>query len=255
MIDVGTGPALVLIPGVQGRWEWLAPAVDALARTRRVISFSLCGARDTRRAFDRSRQFDSFVDQIDEVLDRARLETAAIVGHSFGGLVALRYAAQRPDRVTALLLVSTPAPSWRPDDGLRKQMAAPYLALPGFVAGSPGRLWPEIAAAHATFGSRVRFSASHLARVLRAPFSPRQMRDRLAAVDQVDLVADCASVRVRTLIVTGEAALDRVVPVSGAREFLRLIAGSRWATLERTGHLGLVTRPQEFAKMVQEFLR
>ena len=29
MIDIGTGPPLVLIPGLQGRWEWMRPAVDA----------------------------------------------------------------------------------------------------------------------------------------------------------------------------------------------------------------------------------
>ena len=31
MTDRGAGPPLVLVPGIQGRWEWMAPAVDALA--------------------------------------------------------------------------------------------------------------------------------------------------------------------------------------------------------------------------------
>ena len=43
MIDIGTGPPLVLIPGLQGRWEWMRPAVDALARRFRVLTFSLAG--------------------------------------------------------------------------------------------------------------------------------------------------------------------------------------------------------------------
>ena len=43
MLDIGTGPALVLIPGIQGRWEWIAPTAHALARTFRVLTFSLPG--------------------------------------------------------------------------------------------------------------------------------------------------------------------------------------------------------------------
>ena len=31
IIDRGSGPPLVLIPGLQGRWEYLRPAVDALS--------------------------------------------------------------------------------------------------------------------------------------------------------------------------------------------------------------------------------
>ena len=39
----GDGPPLVLVPGMQGRWEWMTPTVDALARRFRVATYSLCG--------------------------------------------------------------------------------------------------------------------------------------------------------------------------------------------------------------------
>ena len=41
IIDRGSGPPLVLIPGLQGRWEYLRPAVDALSSCFRVLTFSL----------------------------------------------------------------------------------------------------------------------------------------------------------------------------------------------------------------------
>src|SRR5688572_19330669 len=49
IIDHGGGTPIVVIPGAQGRWEWMKPAIDALARRCRVITFSLadeptCGA-------------------------------------------------------------------------------------------------------------------------------------------------------------------------------------------------------------------
>jgi pimeloyl-ACP methyl ester carboxylesterase len=53
--------------------------------------------------------------------------------------------------------------------------------------------------------------------------------------------------------VTGEAALDRVVPVSSSLEYLRLIPGARHVRLARTGHLGLITRPDAYAELLTRF--
>ena len=52
LIDVGSGPPLVMIPGIQGRWEWMKPAVDALARRCRVITFSLADESSSGGRFD-----------------------------------------------------------------------------------------------------------------------------------------------------------------------------------------------------------
>ena len=71
MIDVGTGTPLVLVPGLQGRWEWMRPAVDALAQHFRVLTFSLA-ANGRRTVFDRRLGFDNFIVQIDRVLERGR---------------------------------------------------------------------------------------------------------------------------------------------------------------------------------------
>jgi hypothetical protein len=39
--DQWTGPLVIVIPGVQGRWEWMRPAVEALAAFDRVVSMEL----------------------------------------------------------------------------------------------------------------------------------------------------------------------------------------------------------------------
>ena len=44
IVDRGSGPPLVLIPGLQGRWEYQHATVDALSSSFRVITFSLDGA-------------------------------------------------------------------------------------------------------------------------------------------------------------------------------------------------------------------
>jgi len=47
--ELGDGPALVLVPTLNGPWQYLGPAVDALARRFRVLTFSLgAGAENGR---------------------------------------------------------------------------------------------------------------------------------------------------------------------------------------------------------------
>ena len=67
--------------------------------------------------------------------------------------------------------------------------------------------------------------------------------------------ADCVKVGAPTLVVTGEPDLDRVVPTDGTREYIRAIPGAKHVLLERTGHIGLVTRPDRFADRVGDFSR
>ena len=254
MIDVGSGPAVVLVPGIQGRWEWMWPAVDALKRRCRVISFSLAEQRSKRRRLDPTRGLEIYLDQIEEVMTRAGLPDAAVCGVSFGGLIALHWAARRPERTRALVLVSTPSPTWKPAAREDWYLRAPRLLSPLFAAQSPFRLGPEIWRAHDSVGDRLAFSGRHLAKVAQSPFSPVGMAERLRLMSTVDFEADCRRVTAPTLVVTGEPALDRVVSVDGSRSYADRIAGARHATLERTGHIGLVTRPDRFAEVVGPFV-
>ena len=112
MIDRGGGNPVVLVPGIQGRWEWMAPTVDALAARGRVITGSLPGDAGSLCAIDRALGFESYTHWLDELLARAGVARVALCGVSFGGWVALHYAAARPERVATLTLVSTPSPVW-----------------------------------------------------------------------------------------------------------------------------------------------
>jgi pimeloyl-ACP methyl ester carboxylesterase len=62
-------------------------------------------------------------------------------------------------------------------------------------------------------------------------------------------------VRVPVLVVTGDEALDRVVPPRLTLEYLRRWPHARHAVLRHTGHLGVVTRAGEFAGLVVPFAR
>jgi Predicted hydrolases or acyltransferases (alpha/beta hydrolase superfamily) len=69
-----------------------------------------------------------------------------------------------------------------------------------------------------------------------------------------DVTPDCARITAPTLVVTGEPHLDHVVPVEGSSEYLRLIPDAHAVVLERTGHLGSITRPEVFARIIHRFV-
>ena len=254
VIDIGQGPPLVLLPGIQGRWEWIAPTVHALAERCRVIAFSFPGEPESGCAHDPAEGFEMFVRQIDLMLDRAGLAAAAVCGVSFGGLVAVHYAARRPGRTRALAVVSAPGPAWVPDDRARRYMQAPVRSVPAFAVTAAGRLLPEVRAALPPSRAWMTFLVRHAGRAIGAPMSPARMADRLSMVDPVETAAACAGVSAPTLVITGEPGLDRVVPVESTRGYASAIAGATLVQLDRTGHLGLVTKPQEFARIVGGFV-
>ena len=253
IIDVGSGTPLVLIPGIQGRWEWMRPAVDALSRRCRVITFSLADEPSCGGHFDRARAFDCYVEQVRTAMDLAGVSSAAVCGVSYAGLIAAAFAARHPERVSALVLVSAIPPTWTPDARVSFYLRAPRLLMPVFMIASL-RMYREIAAATPGALHGLTAALRHGANVLRHMFSPQRMAGRVRALEGLSLQQELRHVNVRTLVVTGEPDLDRVVPVSRTREYLRLWPHATHVTLPHTGHLGLITRPDEFATVVTSFI-
>ena len=241
-IDRGHGPALVLIPGLQGRWEYLRPAVDALSRSFRVLTFSL-GAGD----------LDDCADRVADVLAQAQVERAVVCGVSFGGLIAVRFAARYPAKCESLILASTPKPKLRLRPRHAFYLRAPWLFGPIFVAETPFRLRPEIRIAIPDAKARRRFWFGQLRTAIGAPVNLSRVAARARMIATEDVTDDCRRITRPTLVITGEPQLDHVVPVEGSSDYLRLIPNARCTVLERTGHLGSITRPEAFTSIVREF--
>jgi pimeloyl-ACP methyl ester carboxylesterase len=233
VIDVGSGPPVVLIPGIQGRWEWMRPAVDQMSARTRVISFSLAGEPGSDRAFDDTAGFDCYTAQVDAALDRARIARATVCGVSFGGLIALR--------------------SWTPPAQTRRYMRHPRLMFPFFCVGAYRRMSRELAGTFAGRRQRLGAAVKYGRLVLGAPGSPSRMSRRASQTLGSAFAQDCVRIFVPTLVVTGDAKLDGVVPVATSLEYARLIKGAQVSTLAGTGHLGIVTRPERFADLVVGF--
>jgi pimeloyl-ACP methyl ester carboxylesterase len=255
IIERGSGDPLVLIPSLQGRWEYLRPTVDALSESYRVLTFSLCDEPTAKASFDPVQGIESFAAQVEAVLDERQLSRAAICGVSFGGLVALRAAARMPSRISALVLASTPGPQFHLKSRHKLYTRFPRFFGLAFAAESPWRLRPEIKAALPERSDRRRFMRDQLRTLVDAPLSLSRMAARAHSIESHDRRADCALVSCPTLIVYGDPALDLIVDTRSTEEYGQLIRGASLVRMERTGHLGSITRPGEFAGIVHGFLQ
>jgi pimeloyl-ACP methyl ester carboxylesterase len=193
------------------------------------------------------------VSQVELALDRAGVERAVIAGVSYGGLIATEFAARNPGRVSALVLANALHSSWQPDRNQQRYLDSPIRSVPMFLAGAAGRARAELLAALPTFGDLVRFTITQGARVVLAPSSPAKMARRIAWA-RAHRFADAHGMTTPTLLVTGEPGLDKVVPVDVTRRYLNDFAGAEHVVLERTGHQGLVTRPEAFAGVLERFV-
>jgi pimeloyl-ACP methyl ester carboxylesterase len=254
IVEQGHGAPLVLIPGIQGRWEYTRPAVDALAAHFRVLTFSLCGERSSGLPFNALNGLDQFADQVTEALDAKGVNRAVVCGVSFGGLVALRFAALHAERTSALIMVSTPGPDWHLKPRHEMYTRLPWLFGPIFLAEAPARMRREIEAALPDRRERRRLLRMQLKTFATAPLSVTRLAARARLIGRYDRRADCAVIARPTLIVHGEPGLDHVVPADGSSAYASLIEGARVMQLNETGHLGSVTRPFEFAEAVLRFV-
>jgi pimeloyl-ACP methyl ester carboxylesterase len=252
IFERGRGTPIVVVPGIQGRWEWMRPTVDALAEHGRAITFSLCDEPTSGFAWSNDKGFENYLAQLDDVLAATGARRAVLVGVSYGGLVAAEFAARHPERVAGVVIASAPPPTWTPDQRVRRYLASPRLLGAGFFLGAPMRAYPELKAAIPEPGRRWRFAIRQSLRVVTALPSSGRMVRRLHWLQDAQFGVD-RPVDLPALIVTGEPELERVVPPDLTAEYRAWLPRARTTTLPQTGHAGTVTKAREFAALVAEF--
>ena len=127
VVTKGRGPALVFFHGPWGlTWD---PFLDALAESFTVVAPEHPGT--TPDAHDDIYHLDGLWDLVlcyDELFETLGIDSAAFVGHSFGGMIACEMAAAYPDRVRRLAMIA-PLGFWRDPDHIVNWMMLEPAAL------------------------------------------------------------------------------------------------------------------------------
>jgi pimeloyl-ACP methyl ester carboxylesterase len=241
----GAGPPLVLVPGLAGGFELLGPLARLLAQHYRVISFQLRGEDD---AFALRRRFglDDLVDDLAEFLGWYGLEAPPLMGVSFGGVLALEFAARRPRGLSSLIVQGAGA---RFERGLLQQVAGTVLARYPLPADNPfvNQFFNLLFGGRQRPGPLFRF-------VTRQCWQTDQavMAHRFGLVERFDITRRLGRIRVPALVLTGER--DLLVSAKSLAALCEGLADCRQVSLPGCGHLAFATRPERVAEEVRGFL-
>lgn len=241
----GDGPPLVIIPGLAGGLELLGPLVRLLARRFRVISYQLRG-EDNCFVLRRPFGMDDLVSDLGEFIDYMRLERPALLGVSFGGVLALEFAARHSRRLDRLVVQGTGS---RFEPGLIHQVAGTVLSRFPLPSDNPfvNQFFNLL------FGGKPR-DRGLFEFVTRQCWQTDQsvMAHRLHLVESFNLEGRLSDIRTPTLILSGER--DVLVSNRGLAELRDEIPDSRLVRLPRCGHLAFVTRPNLVAQELTNFV-
>ena len=134
--DEGEGPVVILIHGIASSAETYVKVVPKLAARHRCISIDLLGFGESPAPAGATYTVEEHVASLAATIRSLKLRAPfVLVGHSLGSLLAARYAAENPEHVSRLVLVSPPvylAPSQIGDSWVRAQVGL-YLKAYEFL--------------------------------------------------------------------------------------------------------------------------
>ena len=272
--DVGEGhPIIVLHGGPDFDHNYLLPEMDSLAASFRVIYYDQRGrGRSAEGVSPGDVGLSSEMDDLDAVRRHFDLESVALLGHSWGGVLAMEYAVRHPDRVSHLVLMNTAPASHRDLLRFRQHMLrlrpADDIETMEELSSSPafgrGSLDAEARYYRVHFRIAVR-QPEHLELIigrLRAHFTEetvlvaREIEQRL--YDQTwkrpeyDLVPRLRRLDIPTLVIHGDG---DVVPVEVAARIAEAIPGAILFVLGECGHFAYLDHPDKVLQLIADLIR
>lgn len=226
-----------------------------LSNEFRCIALDLRGHGDSEWSPDADYRIEVLAEDLDGFLRELHLESFALVGHSLGSFVALRYAAQHPTAVVGYVAVDA-SPFVR-NESLARRIVSFILAKDSF-----GDLNEAVAHARTFRPDRDRESLRRgLERNLRRRYDGQWMwkYDRRQLIehgvegriaDVRGLVPDARQVRCPVLLIRGSDGL----PADEAEEFASILADCRTVTIDDAGHNVHADAPDAFIAVTRPFL-
>ncbi len=242
----GSGQPIVLIPGLAGGYPLLGPLARSLATRFRVISYQLRGEDD---CFALRRRFDihDLVDDLHEFINWQGLEAPAVFGVSFGGVLAMEYAARYPSRLSHLIVQGASA---RFERSLLQRVAGWVLSSYPLPANNA---WIN-QFFNLLFGRKQQRDAL-FEFVTRQCWQTDQsvMAHRFRLVVRNELARRLSRINVPALVLTGER--DLLVSAKSLQELCDLVPQAESVRLRNCGHLAFVTDPRRVADETCKFLQ
>ena len=256
-LEVGEGlPCLVMHGGLGVDHSQFRAGLDPLGDVLRLVYYDHRGNGRSGRPPIETLTLAQLAADADALRTHLGLEQVAVLGHSYGGCLALQYALRYPRRVSHLLLVGTTAAWDYPDEILaalqRRAPGAEVLTAFLDVVADDAEFARDQKLVAATLGLHV----SDPERVERL-FSAT-VWSAAACARSRELMADCnvaprlGEIEVPTLVLAGRH--DFICPPSQSERLHRGIAGSGMVVFEQSGHYPFVEEAEAFRNAVRGWL-
>lgn len=220
----GEGKPLVLLHGLSGSGRWWVKNIRPLAEDFRVYVVDLVG-------FGRSRGQPFLLRESSRILqdwlDDLGVDEFSIAGHSMGGFVAADLAARIPGRVDRLILVDAAAVP------IGRSLIREAFGLVEALRYLPFDFLPVLAAD-----------------ALRA--GPVTLARAIHDIMRADMTADLSKIEADTMIIWGEH--DTLMPLEMGERLRAALPQARFEMIQGAGHNPMWDRPEEFNRLVRDFL-
>ena len=256
---VGSGsPVVVLHGGPGAHHDYLLPGFDALAEGHELIYYDQRGGGRSPVARDVPVGWREHVADLEALRQYWGFERLAVAGYSWGGLLAMLYAIQHPERVERMALIS-PAPAWREArDEFERRFQARTMT-------------PALQAARQALresGLRERDPAAHAARLFElavagyfhdparaVSLTPFRITERTRvevwqSLGDFDLRPALGRLSLPALVLHGD---DDPIPEESARQTAECL-GAQFHLVKDCGHVPYVEAFEEFVRVVSGFL-
>ena len=234
----GSGPALVYVCGIEGTGMLFYKQAEDLARDHTIISFALRGAGRY--------PMSELVGDVAWVLNRAGVERATFLGESFGGLLTMATALERPELFERMILVNT-----FPHFAQRAKINFGVLAF-SLLPYALVKAHRTRTARHVLFGDDVSEEDRRLFREKTRVVPYEGYVSRLRIIRDTDLRPRLKDIKIPALVVAGTR--DRLLDsVTAARLMAERLPRARLKLLEGTGHVALLSGRVRVRDWLREF--
>ncbi|VVE70015.1 3-oxoacyl-ACP reductase [Pandoraea captiosa] len=248
--DVGSGSPVIFIhgsgPGASGYSNFKGNYQEFADHGHRVIVFDLPGYGLSSKPADAEYVLDFFVDALKALLDSLGIGRCALVGNSLGGAVAIKYAVDRPDAVTHLVLMGPGGLEARERyfemEGIQRMMND--FAMDKLDRDGMRRLLSILV-----------HDPRHVTEALlseRVPVCATQPKTVLSTMRVPDLTDRLSEIQCPVLGFWGSN--DKFCPADGALKVLRECANARFVLVNQCGHWVMVEHSDLFNRTSLEFL-
>jgi pimeloyl-ACP methyl ester carboxylesterase len=254
VVEAGEGPPVLLLHGVGGTFRYWLETLHRLSRTHRVLAADLPGFGGSDPA---SRPFDLLAAgrRVLAACELVDAQAPILVGHSLGGPVVARVAAQEPARIGGVVLVGSASlsaqPAWRRHvlpPIARVALRRPRACENALVA----HRWARRAVFRELFDDPDDLPADETRMLVGGATLARQLRDSLDATLSFDLRPLLPRLPVPLGLVWGEH--DRTSPIADYELARELRPDARARVVRGAGHMPMLEQPDAFAEALAAVL-